>query len=415
MKVGSFVITPPEYKASGGVSAGMLLMKHVAAHVETHALLMSDKDATVVEDGLIVHKVRAHNPLARLRGLPRPLVNLFWTVDFGGWLDAVRPDIVHIHNPHPPLAFAAAARACRSRDIPYVITTHGFVEFNDYASASNAPSWQRPLFDRILRRPLADAARQAAKIFILSPEERPILKAMGVSSDRLAVVPNGVDLYFTEPVAEAERAERVRRFALPDDRPIILFVGNHTRNKGIDVLLQAISRMTEPAVAVIAGAIRSESEHRAMMANAGFEMASGRVLFTDYVARDELRALYLTADIFAFPSRADTLPLVILEAMACELPVIATRVGGIPFQVTAETGMLVEPGDPDQLAGALDALARNPELRRRFGRAGRERAINVFNWERSAAESRTIYVKALNGQVRARSLPASNQRRATKE
>jgi glycosyltransferase involved in cell wall biosynthesis len=410
IRVAGIAITPPGIKASGGVSAGIQLMKRVAERAETHMLVMADEDGVEQDGALTIHRMKATNAIQRTpigRFVPRGLVTLFWRVDFGAWLDRVKPDIVHIHNPHPPGALLAAARACDARDIPYVISTHGFVEFDDYATAFGAKPWQRPIIDRLIRVPLVQTTRGAARVLMLSPEEKPIFDGMGIEPARLGVVPNGVDPWFLDSLDEADRLAAVARFALPADKPKILFVGNHTPNKGIDVLLKAMMRMREPAVAVIGGGIRSPEEHKAMLADAGFDMASGRAIFTDFLSRDELKGLYQSCDIFAFPSRADTLPLVILEAMVSRLPVVATRIGGIPFEVTDETGALIDSGDTDGLARELDRIAADPALRRSMGAAGRQRAIDIFNWDRSAEESIRIYSEILNG-------PSGAARRAGK-
>ena len=92
------------------------------------------------------------------------------------------------------------------------------------------------------------------------------------------------------------------------------------------------------------------------------------------------------------PSRADNLPLAVLEAMAAGLPVVGTRVGGIPeLVVDGETGVLVEPEDPPALAEALDSLAASPELRRELGRAGRARGIEHFSPEGTARRMVAFY------------------------
>lgn len=398
IRVAGIAITPPGIKASGGVSAGIQLMKRVAERAETHMLVMADADGVEQDGALSIHRLKATNAVQRAgigRVVPRGLVTLFWRVDFGAWLDKIKPDIVHIHNPHPPGALLAAARACDARGIPYVISTHGFVEFDDYATAFGAKPWQGPIIDRLIRAPLVRTTRGAARMLMLSPEETPIFDGMDIAPDRLGVVPNGVDPWFLDNLDESDRIAAVARFDLPADKPKILFVGNHTPNKGIDVLLKAMTRMREDAVAVIGGGIRSPEEHRAMLADAGFDMASGRAIFTDFLSRDELKGLYQSCDIFAFPSRADTLPLVILEAMVSRLPVVATRIGGIPFEVTEETGALIASGDADGLARELDRLAADPALRRRMGTAGRQRAIDIFNWDRSAEESIRIYSEIL--------------------
>lgn len=401
MRVAGVAITPPSFKASGGVSAGLQLMRRVADLVPTEMLVMAERDAMANDGALTVHHVISTNRLnAVSRFVPGALKTLGWRVDFGAWLDKVRPDVVHLHNPHPPGALEAAGRACAKRGIPYVISTHGYVEYDDYAAAYGGGAWQRPFIDRLVRQPLVRATQGAARVLMLSPEERPIFDRMGIDPARLDVVTNGVDPWYLQPTPEAESAATLARFALPADRPLILFVGNHTRNKGIDTLLGAMMRMREKATAVIGGGIRSETEHQAMLAEAGYDPQSGRALFTDFLSRDELKALYQHCDIFAFPSRADTLPLVILEAMASGKPVVATRIGGIPFEVAPDTGELVDSGDVEGLARALDRLAADAALRRRMGEAGRARAIEIFNWERSAERAVAIYAQ-LVGTARA--------------
>jgi alpha-maltose-1-phosphate synthase len=204
-------------------------------------------------------------------------------------------------------------------------------------------------------------------------------------------VSNGVDPFFLVPISDAERQRLVERFSLPTDRPLMFFVGNHTLNKGIDTLLKALPLMHEKAVAVIAGAIRSRDEHLQTLASCGVAQDDPRLRFTDFITKEELRALYQSVDLFVFPSRADTLPLVILEAMASGLPVVSTQIGGIPFEVTEETGILVEPGRPGELAEALDTICADAVMRRRMGTAGRARALEIFNWKKSAELAVSLY------------------------
>jgi len=392
LRVVAVGITPPVFKASGGISAGIQLTRHVARHCDARFVLMSTEDSETREDGLLVVRRRPANMLRRASPLlPAKLVSAMWRPALKAWLAATRPAVVHLHNPHPPGALAEIAEDCIALRIPYVISTHGFVEFNDYASASNGSSWRRPIYDRFIRRPVAGVARNAARVLMLSPEETPILRAMGVQPDRLDVVTNGVDRYFTETVPSADRARLIERFNLPRDRPILLFVGNHTPNKGIGVLLRALTQMQENAVAVVAGAMRSQKEHAALLEGAGLQARDPRLVFTDFTTKDELRALYQTADVFVFPSFADTLPLVVLEAMASGVPVVATRVGGIPFEVTPDTGVLIEAGDYRGLAAQLDRLCADPALRRAMGNAGRNRVHDQFSWDASAEKAIGIY------------------------
>jgi glycosyltransferase involved in cell wall biosynthesis len=397
LRVVAIGITPPVFKASGGISAGIQLTRHVARLCDARFVLMATEDTETVEDNLKIVRRRSRNAVSLISPLlPKTVVSAMWRPALKDWLAHQRPDIVHLHNPHPPSGLGQVAADCRALGIPYVISTHGFVEFSGHASTFNAPAWQRPIYDRMVHHPVATAAAQAARVLALSPEEEPILRAMGVRSDRIAVVTNGVDRYYAETLADADRLRLIQRFKLPEAKPILLFVGNHTLNKGIGVLLRALPLLREDGVAVIAGAIRSPQEQKALLSAANFSGDDPRLIFTDFVTKEELRALYQTADIFVFPSMADTLPLVILEAMASGVPVIATRVGGIPFEVTSDTGILVNPGDHARLAREIDRLCADPSLRTAMGGAGRRRALELFDWDASAKKAVAIYRSVLN-------------------
>ena len=99
---------------------------------------------------------------------------------------------------------------------------------------------------------------------------------------------------------------------------------------------------------------------------------------------EELRALYRSADVFVYPTAGDTLPLVVLEAMASRCPVVSTTVGGIPFEVTPECGALVPPDDAAAVARAVNAMLADPAARQAMGRAGRARVEQVFRWNHAA-------------------------------
>ena len=279
-------LTPPVYKASGGVSAGMQLMRAVAAHAEVIMAVMADRTEQVVEEGLSIRHQVAVNRLGPFhRMVPMPAATLMWRPSLDRMLAEYRPDIVHLHNPHPPGALMAAAMACLLHGVPYVVSTHGFVEYHDAAAGYGMAAWKRPLMRSLVRRPLEFVSRNAAAVCMLSPEEEAILLDLGADRARLRVVTNGVDPYFLESVPEATRRALVARFDLPERVPIALFVGNHTANKGLDVLLEAMHRVQAPLTAVIAGAIRSRSEHDALRQAHRVQALGGRVIFTDFLSR----------------------------------------------------------------------------------------------------------------------------------
>ena len=142
-------------------------------------------------------------------------------------------------------------------------------------------------------------------------------------------------------------------------------MGSLHRYKGVDVFLKSLRAVRGPFQAVVAGKFKDESERSSLLSDArlGDELASS-VVFTGGVSNEELRALYHLADLFVYPTLADSLPLVVLEAMACGLPVVSTTVGGIPFAVRPEAGVLVPPGDVTAVSMAVNDLLADPSRRR---------------------------------------------------
>ena len=131
-------------------------------------------------------------------------------------------------------------------------------------------------------------------------------------------------------------------------------------------------------------------------------------MFTGGVSDEELRALYNIADIFVYPTMGDTLPLVVLEAMACGLPVVSTTVGGIPFAVRPEAGFLVPPGDVKAVSEAVNVMLADPVRRREMGRNARARVEETFRWSAVADRALAGYHSVLD----ASRLPVSRARPA---
>jgi len=155
--------------------------------------------------------------------------------------------------------------------------------------------------------------------------------------------------------------------------------------KGIDVLLEAAARMEAPVRLEIYGVGALEAELKRQAQELGVDAR-----FHGFVT--DIRERLARVDVLVQPSRADNLPLAILEAMACSLPVVGARVGGIPeLVVDGETGLVVEAESPAALAAALDSLAADPERRRELGRRGRDRAAEHFSADGIARQTVALY------------------------
>jgi glycosyltransferase involved in cell wall biosynthesis len=269
----------------------------------------------------------------------------------GGWLPASPPRVATLHQPDlPPWA---------------------------------PPPWRRP--DRRLlylhrqtrfaleRRSL----RRASVVVFTSAHIQRLAEARGYAVKRGIVVPNGVDLRHFSPSLRPREGP-----------PMVLFVGRLDDQKGIDVLLEAWRRLQGRAELRLVGAGWKEGEYRGLARRLGL---SG-VIFEGHVPRDRLPELLAQAQLLVLPSRYENLPLSLLEAMSCALPVVATRVGGIPELVAhGETGLLVPPDDPDALAAALGRLVDDAPLARRLGDAARRTVESTYSWEAVGTRLAALY------------------------
>jgi glycosyltransferase involved in cell wall biosynthesis len=197
------------------------------------------------------------------------------------------------------------------------------------------------------------------------------------------VVSNGVDLARFSP-GPAQDVLR-RRYQLPAGQPVILSVGRLSGEKRLDVLLAAARRLTRPATLVIAGTGAQESLLRRRAAQ---HNQAGKVVFTGHVPDADLPGLYRLADVFAIASESELQSLAAMEAMATGLPVVAADACALPELVRHDrNGFLFPPGRADLLAGYLDLLVADPQLRDRMSAeslriAGRHaRSDTLARWE----------------------------------
>ncbi len=201
--------------------------------------------------------------------------------------------------------------------------------------------------------------------------------AQGIAGSRLRTIKNGID---------------IRQFhaGAPNPAGCIVTVARLSPEKDVANLVRATAIAAErvPELRVeVAGDGACREELGRLAAELG---VAGRVAFLGEVR--DVRALLTGARMFVLPSRSEGIPLTALEAMACGLPVVATRVGGLPEVVDdGVTGLLVAPADPTALAQAMVAIWTDPERRDRMGRAGRLRAEERFDVRRMVAEYEALY------------------------
>jgi glycosyltransferase involved in cell wall biosynthesis len=287
-------------------------------------------------------------------------------------LSALGPDVVHTHNMAPLLYGAVAARMARVRRV--VHTKHGATTgFSDRA------------------RFVARLAVRAVDAFVaVSEETGEVARGLErVPREKLRVVPNGVplDQFGADPSARARvRAE----LGIPSDAIVLGSVGRLVDDKDYPFLVRAAAPLLSERVHLVLvgeGPARAKIEETIASRVPAERRRSVHLLG----ARSDVPALFASFDVFALSSRTEGLPLVVPEAMASRLPIVAPRVGGLPGIVPPTVGRLVAHGDDEALRATLDELAGSSELRRSLGEAGHAYAHERFSLERMMGDYLELY------------------------
>jgi glycosyltransferase involved in cell wall biosynthesis len=177
----------------------------------------------------------------------------------------------------------------------------------------------------------------------------------------------------------------------PKER-VVLSVGRLVPVKNLDLLLRAFARVAQAEPAVKLLVVGEGPQKSALRKQAQQLQVDTHVVFAGHVDHTRLPAVYAAADLFVIASRYDNFPNAVLEAMASALPVIGTRVGGIPMQITdGKTGLLVESENIDALTEAILKLVRDPEFARGLGMRARETVRSRYNWQASGRAFHNLY------------------------
>ena len=256
--------------------------------------------------------------------------------------------------------------------MPVVLTVPGSI-FEKLSSGTNPYDWT---LTPVLRLTARLSARYCARVVATSKDMERWWHWTGVPSHRLVRIPLGID---------AERFNRGvgdrARLGAPPDEMILLSVGRLSRENSIDTILSAMPAVVaaEPRARLyVAGSGPLEAELRSLAARLGI---TDRVVWLGWVDSRELPALYSSADIFVFAATSGGLPRVVIEAMACGTPVVATRISGVTDQIIdGETGYLFGAGQSGLLAGRIIAALEAPAERERIATAAVLHVRSHLSW-----------------------------------
>jgi glycosyltransferase involved in cell wall biosynthesis len=278
-------------------------------------------------------------------------------------------EIVHTHNPQPLIYGAPAARLAGARAVH---TKHG----------ANPDGGRRLLLRRA-------AARLCGAYVAVSETTAEVARQNREAPDaKLRTIPNGIDLDRFQPDGRERTAVRAE-LGIPEAAWVVGTVGRLAPEKDQLLLLSAMAPLLGPEHRLLIVGDgperpRLEAAAAALGARTGFVFLAG--------AREDVPRLYQAMDLFALTSRTEGLPLVLPEAMAAALPVVATAVGGIPTVVEeGATGYLVPAGDERALQDRLSRLASDRRLGEDLGQRGRARALERYSAERMVREYLELY------------------------
>ena len=367
---------PPNIYGGAGVHA---------KYLSTALAKLIDVEVRTLEAGAPVEvpgvRVRRYRPTLQGTGAPDPrLAKALEVLSCNANMvsDPVEADVVHTHTWYTNFAGALAKRLYRAH---LVATVHSLEPLRPWKQEQLGRGYQLSSWMEKEGLEACDAV-----IAVSQEMKRDILRCYDLPPRRVTVIHNGVDpdKYHPQDGSESLAKYRIRK-------PFIFFVGRLSRQKGIFDLVDAMDEVPEGTSLVLATGKPDTSE---ILVELRRVLASTEnvVWIPEMLEDPDLVGLYNEAAVFACPSVYEPFGIINLEAMACETPVVATRVGGIKeVVVDRETGILVPPGDPVRLGRALAKLLEDPKLAVRLGKAGRRRVLRHFTWDRIAEKTLKLY------------------------
>lgn len=370
---------PPNVYGGAGVHVKYLsqaLAKHIQVEVKT---LRTGKTRTESEKDVI--KVLRYKPWGFLQNVSSPGVETLlkaFSVNLAFVRDLIESDIVHTHTWYTNLAGFYAKQLY---DIKLVSTVH---------SLEPKRPWKREAMGNAYR--LSGWAEETGlkscdKVIAVSKDDKKdIIECYGIEEGRVEVIPNGVDI---RKYRRRENSSILEKYRVM--KPYVLFLGRLSRQKGVFDAVEASRRLPKGVKLVLVTGKADEKGLEEELAKRVNDREN--ILWVNKMLTEaEVVALCSGCEVFLSPSVYEPFGIMNLEAMACSRPVVSTRVGGIKdVVVDGETGFLVDPGSPEDLAEAVNKILFDKALAEKMGRAGRMRVAKEFSWERIAEKTLNLY------------------------
>ena len=344
------------------------LCQELESQVELHVLVANTRARTVHEQrGFRITRAANWGTL-----FSSPI-----TPGFPGWVRKLPGDIVHVHLPNP---VGEMSYLLTARDRPLVAHFHSDIVRQKSLLRIYAPLL-RSFYDRV------------SCIVVPTPNHIDVSPFVSQFRNKCRIVPFGIPLEKFNLTSSGQ--SKVQQ--LCGDKPVILFIGRLVYYKGVEYLIQAMSKLDARLWIIGTGPLETSLRQMASSMN-----LQNKVSFLGNIADDQLLTYYHACDVFVLPSIANSemFGMVQLEAMACGKPVVSTN---LPTGVSwvnqhGVTGFLVPPQRPDALAETIQKLLKNPSLRQEMGEAGRKRVETEFTARKMAAGIMDVYREVMSSQ-----------------
>ena len=292
-------------------------------------------------------------------------------------------DIIHFHG-YRTFQNIILCHYAKKYNVPYVLQAHGSLP-------RIMPKRRlKYIYDTLFGYKIL---KNATKVIALNRVEAEQYRSMGVPEEKIAIIPNGIDL--SEYAELPPKGYFKKKLNVPENLKIILYLGRIHKIKDIDFLVKAYANLInemncKDAVLVIAGPDDGYLEKvKSLVQGLG---VSNHVLFTGPLYGEDKLAAYVDSEVYVLPSRYETFPMTVLEVYACGKPVVASKVGGLKdLVINGETGILVDIGNADQLARAILSLLNNGREAEEMGSRGKQLVKDKFSIEAVIGRLEALY------------------------
>jgi|YelNatPaOPRAMG01_1025707.scaffolds.fasta_scaffold31204_2 glycosyltransferase involved in cell wall biosynthesis len=383
---------PPAYAFGGPVKAAYQISRELVKRGHEVVVYTTDAkdfgsrlkiDSSDTIDGIKVHRFRniSLRLVKKLKLFITPQLALSTRREIKEF------DVIHLHE-YRTFQNIVIHHYARKYDVPYVLQARG--------SLPRIGAWRKLkwFYDVLFGYRLL---RGAFRVIALTKVEAEQCKHMGVSEEKIAIIPNGIDL--SEYAELPPKGSFKKKFNIPEDRKIILYLGRIHKIKGIDFLIKTYAHLVnemnfKDTALVVAGPDDGFlDEVKFLVQSLGI---SRLVMFTGPLYGKDKLGAYVDSDVVVLPSRYEAFPNVVLEAYACSKPVVASNVEAIPDIVLhGETGLLFQASDVKELASAIAYMLTRPEEAERMGCNARRLVEEKFSIDRIVTQLEALYEQVL--------------------